>query len=283
MNKKILEKNLTVTEIEEMDFSSLVAIVREPNMCSGGKETIRTIIKEANLQTDLKILEVGSNTGYSSIQFALDLPHARVTGIDLNPISVEFSKEKAKKYGVKNVEFICANALQLPFEDNSFDVVFVSNVTSFISNREQAISEYLRVLKPHGFFVAAPISYFKLPPYEVVKAVEKAIAAPLIVSNEEQWTSLFDENDLSLYFSKKYRYIRSSKEEIEEYVDMVMSNEHLEAYDMDLQKSLRDRLYYFYDLFDKNLSFACFDILIYRYQDPNDIPILHKTQEWGGE
>lgn len=177
---------------------SFVAIVR------GGKETIRTIIKEANLSSNVHILEVGFNTGYSSIQFALNLPKAKVVGIDMNPISVEFSKEKAKQFGVNSVEFICANALQLLFDDNSFDVVFVSNITSFISDREKEILEYIRVLKPHRFLVAAPISYLKIPPYEIVKSVEDAIAAPLTVNAVDQWTHVFDAQELSLYFIKNY-------------------------------------------------------------------------------
>jgi len=274
-----IQENLTEKSLSKMDFSSLVALVREPNMCSGGKETIRTAIKEGNINQNSKILEIGSNTGFSSIEFATVMPSSQVVGIDVNPISVEFAKNKAEMFDIKNVKFICCDATNLPFEENSFDVVFVSNVTSFISDKEAAIKEYTRVLKPRGLLIAAPISYIKLPPFSIVKEVEKAIGSSLTISDSSQWLEYFEEHDLSLYFSKKYFYIRSKEREIINYVDMVMSQEHLVYYSEDILVALKSRLKYFYELFDENLSYAGFDIFIYRYLDPNNIPILHKTKE----
>ena len=274
-----VNKDLTVKEIEKMDFSTLVAVVREPNMCSGGRETIRTAIKEGNIGGAVNILEVGSNTGYSSIEFAITLPNSKVTGIDINPLSVAFATDKAKSYHIKNVEFLCSDATNLPFEDNAFDVLFVSNVTSFIPDKEAALKEYVRVLKPQGLLIAAPISYNALPPYHIVKNVENAIGTSLTVADSAQWTNYFEKNGLSLYFSKSYEYVRSTDQDITEYVEMVMAQDHLKYYSLEIQKELSKRLQYFYSLFDENLSYAGFDILIYRKMDPNNIRILHKTRE----
>lgn len=282
MMNSYISKDLTIEEIETMDFSTLVAVVREPNMCSGGRETIRTAIKEGNIAGALNILEVGSNTGYSSIEFAITLPDSKVTGIDINPLSVAFATEKAKSYNIKNVEFICSDATNLPFENNVFDVLFVSNVTSFIPDKKTALKEYIRVLKPQGLIVAAPISYQSLPPYHVVKKVEAAIGASLTVADRAQWTDYFEKAGLSLYFSKSYEYVCSTYQEINEYVEMVMAQDHLKYYSLEIQQELSKRLQYFYKLFDENLSYAGFDILIYRKTDPNNIPILHKTRTRGG-
>lgn len=273
----IIKNDLTVSEIEKMDFSSVVAITREPNMCSGGIETLRVIIRECNLRRDAKILEIGSNTGFSSIEFACMMPESEVTGIDINPISVEFSKDKANQFGINNVKFIQSNALELPFEDNSFDMIFVSNVTSFINDRENAIVEYTRVLKPGGVLAAAPIYYRQNPPANIISDVEDAILAKIDVWDKQYWDNLFLSFNMKCYYTQDYKYIRSTQEEIDKYVEMVFSQKHLEAYESEIREALRKRLSYFYELFDVNLSYAGYSIMLYRYKSPNDIPILHKT------
>lgn len=270
-------KSIQKNEILNMDFSSLVALVREPNMCSGGRETIRTIINESNIKESANILEVGSNTGFSSIEFATVLPNSQVTGIDINPISVEFAKNKAKNFNVTNVEFIHSDALELPFGNNSFDVVFVSNVTSFIDEKQKAINEYLRVLKPGGMLVVVPIYYKIKPPENLVKNVEKAINAKLNIWDKEFWKNLFMDEDLYLYFEKDFKYIESKEEEINQYVQMVMTQDHINEFDIETRTALSNKLKYFYELFDENLKFAGFSILTYKYNDANNIPILHKS------
>ncbi|KQU24361.1 hypothetical protein ASG61_20805 [Bacillus sp. Leaf75] len=267
----------SVDEINNLDFSTLVSVVREPNMCSGGIETLRIIIKESNLRHDAKILEIGSNTGFSSIEFASTLPHSEVTGIDINQQSIDFSIQKAKDHGLENVKFIKSSALQLPFEDNSFDMVFCSNVTSFINDREEAISEYLRVLKPNGILAAVPIFYREIPPFNIKQAVENAISAKIDVWDKNYWKSLFEKRGLKEYYSKDYRYIESNSHEIDSYIDMVMSQEHLFYINTKVKKSMEERLRFFYELFDKNLTYCGFSILLYRYKAFNSEPILHKS------
>lgn len=261
-----------------MDFSTLVSVVREPNMCSGGYETIREIIKESNLRHDAKILEIGSNTGFSSFEFATILPHAQVTGIDINPQSVEFAQEKAKKYKLSNVNFLCSDARALPFDNQTFDLVFCSNVTSFIEEKEKAIIEYIRVLKKGGILAAVPIYYRKQPPQKLVQKVGEAIGTKIEVWDRSFWEGLFQRyGDLQLYFAKDYEYVPSTEEEIETYVEMVMDQKHLASVDPKIKQALKNRLTYLYQLFDFNLTYAGFSILLYRKCPVNRWHILHKS------
>ncbi len=272
-----LERTYSKEEIINTDFSNLVSIVREPNMCSGGIETIRVIIRESNLRHDASILEIGSNTGFSSLEFASTLPHAKVTGIDINKQSVAFSKAKAEEHGIKNVEFIQSDARTLPFEDHSFDLVFCSNVTSFINDRDSAISEYLRVLKPNGVLAAAPIYYREIPPFHIKKSVEEAIHSNIDVWDKSFWEETFEDHGLKPYFTEDFKYLESTREEIEQYISMVMSQEHLSTVDPDIKKAMENRLRYFYELFDKNLTYCGFSIMLYKFKPINPEPILHKS------
>lgn len=273
----ILQKKYSREAVKNIDFSNLVSIVREPNMCSGGIETIRVIIRESNLRQDARILEIGSNTGFSSLEFASTLPFAKVTGIDINEQSVAFSKAKAKEHGINNVEFIQSDARTLPFEDDSFDLVFCSNVTSFINDRESAVSEYLRVLKPNGILAAVPIYYREIPPFDIKKSVEEAILSNIDVWDKSYWEKMFGDRGLKPYFSEDFKYLESNAEEINQYIFMVMSQKHLSTVDPEIKQVMEDRLRYFYELFDKNLTYCGFSIMLYKFKAINPEPILHKS------
>lgn len=263
--------------IEALDISTLVSIVREPNMCSGGYETIRTIVKECNLRHDAKMLEIGSNTGFSSIEFASIMPHAKVIGIDINSRSVELAKNKANTKEIHNVEFLVADATKLDFPDNEFDLVFCNNATSFIDEKEQAVEEYIRVLKSGGYLVAVPVYYRETPPKSIVKAVEKAINAEIDHLDRSFWENSFKSRGLQEYFVEDYKYVKSSQKKIDDYTEMVMSQEHLSSFSSETRERLKNRLRYLYNLFDENLQYAGYSIMIYRLNPANPEPILHST------
>ena len=138
---------MKIEDIEKMNYSELVALVKERNRPSGGIRTILNIAVNSFLTKDKKMLEIGSNTGFTCVNMSL-LTGCKSVGIDINEDSIEEAKEYAKLQNVEDkISFIKSNAESLPFEDESFDAVLCSNVTSFIKNKENAIKEYLRVLK----------------------------------------------------------------------------------------------------------------------------------------
>jgi ubiquinone/menaquinone biosynthesis C-methylase UbiE len=270
---------VTPAQIEEMDFSSLVGIANEPNMPSGGAATIRRVLEKvpAAWYDTSRLLEVGSNTGFTCVEMA-SWVRGRVTGVDINPISIDFSRKKAAAAGIGNVEFIQSNATGLDFPDATFDLVFCSNVTSFVRDREQAIAEYYRVLKPLGVLAAAPIYYHSAPPADLLKRVEAAVGAPIPVRGKDYWTHLFQHPDAELYFDEEYEYIYQTPERIAEYVAMVMDQAHIQQFSAETQQAIARRLTYFYEIFNDNLQYARYSILLYRLGAPNRVPILHETR-----
>lgn len=263
--------------IENVDFSTLVGVANEPNMCSGGTATIRRVLQQVPVHADSRFLEVGSNTGFTTIEFASWIP-GKVYGVDINPKSIELARKKASAFGITNAEFIHANALTLPFENHRFDLVFVSNVTSFIQDRERAITEYYRVLKPRGVLAAVPIYYHEAPPEELRKRVEEAVGAPIPVRGKDYWQNLFSHTGTELFFDEEYEYIYQSPERIAAYVDMVMSHPHLGEFPAETRAAIANRLQYFYHLFNENLRYARYTILLYRTGAPNLEPILHQSR-----
>jgi len=94
------------------------------------------------------VLDVGCGIGGPSRMLAVDFD-CRVTGID---ISQEFIRT-AQKLSELVTEFIQADALNLPFKDGSFDVVWTQHVQMNISDKSRFYSEINRVLNDTGMLI----------------------------------------------------------------------------------------------------------------------------------
>ena len=95
-----------------------------------------------------KILDLCTGTGDIAALLKKRFPSADITGVDFSDAMLKIARRKHK-----TINFVNADCLKLPFEDNSFDLVTISfglrNTVSF----DKALSEISRVLKPGGIFV----------------------------------------------------------------------------------------------------------------------------------
>lgn len=117
------------------------------------------IEREAALLHGKSLLEVGCGMGYDSLEFLKR--GVRVTATDLTPSAVELSKRHFEIEGVQAEDVHTANALNLPFEDDTFDAVWANGVLHATGNTKLAIREVRRVLKTNG---RAIISHFYRKP-----------------------------------------------------------------------------------------------------------------------
>jgi ubiquinone/menaquinone biosynthesis C-methylase UbiE len=62
---------------------------------------------------------------------------------------------ESNSIGIPHTRFLTVDNIQLPFENNEFDIVSAFEVTHHIPNWQEALAEMLRVLKPRGYFVYA--------------------------------------------------------------------------------------------------------------------------------
>jgi ubiquinone/menaquinone biosynthesis C-methylase UbiE len=94
-------------------------------------------------------LEIGSGTGYFSLNLLQTGMIERATATDISPGMLETLSANAKRLGLK-VKTVATDAERLPFEDESFDLVFGHAILHHIPDLDRAFAEFHRVLRPGG-------------------------------------------------------------------------------------------------------------------------------------
>src|SRR6516165_6093893 len=104
----------------------------------------------AGITTDTSVLDVGSGVG-GPARFLAATYGCRVTGVDLSEPFVEAARYLTGRTGqTGRVSFQTASALELPFEEGSFDAVLLQHVAMNIADRPLLYRETRRVLKQGG-------------------------------------------------------------------------------------------------------------------------------------
>src|SRR5258707_11429953 len=106
-------------------------------------------------------LEIGSGTGYFSLNLVQLGVVERLTATDISPGMLKRLGATAESLGLSGVGTVATEAEQLPFEDESFDLVFGHAVLHHIPDLDKAFAEFRRVLRPGGAiaFAGEPSRY----------------------------------------------------------------------------------------------------------------------------
>jgi ubiquinone/menaquinone biosynthesis C-methylase UbiE len=104
--------------------------------------------------TDGKVLDVGTGPGSLAVGFAEVLPGVQVVGLDLSDAALELARKNAQESGASvRVSFEKGNAEDMPFEDDTFDLVISNNTLHLVEHPVSMFDEIQRVLKPQGRFI----------------------------------------------------------------------------------------------------------------------------------
>lgn len=105
------------------------------------------VMGKSRLLSGMQVLDAGCGTGNFSIKLAK--LGCRVTGIDVSSGMLEEALKKQKEYGGL-LDFKVMDVYSIDFPDNYFDAAFSMAQFEFLEDREKALNELLRVVKPGG-------------------------------------------------------------------------------------------------------------------------------------
>jgi MPBQ/MSBQ methyltransferase len=115
-----------------------------------GDDATKELIKLAEFTSDMHILDVGCGIGGSTRRLSLETG-CRVTGIDLSEAYIDTAERLTQLLDMQDqVIFHACSALELPFEDNSFDGVWSLQMNMNVEDKLSWLKETYRVIKPGG-------------------------------------------------------------------------------------------------------------------------------------
>ena len=114
------------------------------------------LVADARLRSGMKVLDLGSGTGYPAILGAHTVgPTGQVIGMDLAEQMLAAARRKATSRGLANMTFQTGDVTSLPFEANAFDAITSRFCLMFLPEVPKAATDIARVLKPGGWVAAA--------------------------------------------------------------------------------------------------------------------------------
>jgi ubiquinone/menaquinone biosynthesis C-methylase UbiE len=119
------------------------------------------LIERSGVKKDMHVLDLGCGSGAFTSYIARAVgDKGKVYALDIQADMLKQLEKKLSKpenKDIKNIKLIEGNAYELPFDDNSLDLVNMVTVLQEIPDRNKALQEVKRVLKPGGLFAVTEL------------------------------------------------------------------------------------------------------------------------------
>jgi ubiquinone/menaquinone biosynthesis C-methylase UbiE len=175
-NLKISDKDRSINQPMEQMVSTYDAYMRK--MTFGREKILRQkTVELALIQPGDSVLEVGCGTGSLTLAAKRQAgPSGKVTGIDVLPGMVDYSRQKAAQAGA-DITFQLGTINDIPFSENSFDAALCSFMIFHMSEDtwRQGIVDIYRVLKPQGRLLVVDLA---MPSQPLQQAIARRVIFP---------------------------------------------------------------------------------------------------------
>ncbi|WP_373819116.1 class I SAM-dependent methyltransferase [Glaesserella sp.] len=159
----------------------------------GGKAATDWLIANGDFRKEKKVLEVACNNATTAIEIAKQFG-CQIVGIDIDEDVLEKACQNIKDNQLEElIQVQRANAMKLPFDDNSFDIVINEAMLTMLPKeaKEKAIREYLRVLKPNGFLLTHDLLLDSDENDAVLEKLREAINTTVSPLSKQEWKETF--------------------------------------------------------------------------------------------
>jgi len=174
-----------ISDIDELMYSCGLEILHP-----GGLEKTDEMVQLCRIGKNKSVLDIGSGKGATACCLAQKYD-CRITGIDLSEKMIEYARQTARQKALADkVTFVKADACQLPFPDECFDIV-LAECTTVLLDKERAFAEFLRLTKPDGYIADLEMTWRKTPPQAVIDHLADAWDN-FATMTLQQWQSFFE-------------------------------------------------------------------------------------------
>lgn len=147
----------------------------------------RLIRAGTQLEPGTRLLEVGCGVGAVLAVLGQEFPGIRLTGVDIETKQLQFARGYLERTGIE-ATLVQADALALPFEDESFDHVWMMWFLEHVSDPSAVLREAHRVLVSGGAITAIEVDYSTVRAEPSTPAIESLVRAVIQVMAASGWS-----------------------------------------------------------------------------------------------
>jgi ubiquinone/menaquinone biosynthesis C-methylase UbiE len=171
----------------------------------GGRGATEELVSLCHLRAGQSILEVGCGVG-ATTSYLAEEHGCLVTAVDISERMVSRSQARAKRQGVRNrTGFAVADARQLPFAEGCFAALIDESVMAFVQDKQLAMRDYVRVVRPGGYIGLNQVTWSGEPPAELVRYASLIMAGAQFL-NSQAWAALLESTGLGEVRLNEYRF-----------------------------------------------------------------------------
>jgi ubiquinone/menaquinone biosynthesis C-methylase UbiE len=159
----------------------------------GGLKATKKLEDTLQINSKTKVLDIACGKGSTAFYLA-EKYGCSVVGIDISEKLIQEAKDTCKKKRLNNkVKFQVGNAMDLPFDDNQFDVAISQGILVFVDDKTKTINEASRVLKNGGKAGWIELSWKKEPNEDFLDKVFNVLRAYCLTNARtyEGWKKIF--------------------------------------------------------------------------------------------
>ncbi len=167
----------------KMNYTDLIAALNIGGAHPGSLKQTKQLLDTVDLNKQSYVLDAGCGTG-QTIAYIAQKYECTVYGIDQHQEMIQKTRKRIAEIP-SPVRVFKGNIEELPFEENSFDMVLSESVTAF-TQVQRALKEYRRVLRPKGALLMNELTKFgHLQPQE--ESIFKAFYGFSELLNQTEW------------------------------------------------------------------------------------------------
>ncbi|MCP5076032.1 MAG: class I SAM-dependent methyltransferase [Rhodobacteraceae bacterium] len=151
----VTERILTTLGLQDVALGSvpIESLFSVDQLHHGGVSLTERMASAAGVRSGMKVLDAGSGIG-GSARFLVDRFECEVDAIDLSDEFVRTAEDLDRLVGLSGrIRHRAGSVLDLPYDSNSFDVVWSQNVTMNVADKTAMFAEAFRILRPSGVYV----------------------------------------------------------------------------------------------------------------------------------
>ncbi|OBX11678.1 hypothetical protein QV09_01180 [Gallibacterium salpingitidis] len=172
---------------------SFLARLGKTRLRPGGRKATEWLISQGQFDQHKKVLEVACNMGTTAIGLVKQFG-CKIEGVDLDETVLEKAKQNILLNQLQEkIHVQRANAMKLPFEDSSFDIVINEAMLTMlpVEAKKKAVQEYYRVLKPGGLLLTHDVMLNTNDSETIIQRLRDAINITVTPLTKEGWQEVF--------------------------------------------------------------------------------------------